>query len=209
MVLPIVYYPDPILLQKSEPVEGITDDVITLIRNMEDTVGKYNGAGLAAVQVGSPLRVFLTSETGEKKDIKHYINPVLTVSNYQTHLKHHPKFVHSSHEQNPFQTGKYNLNGTNSDVVETILLEEGCLSIPREWGYVMRPEYISITAQDINGKSFTVHAAGLLSRIIQHEYDHLDGVLFIKRMEASRREKILKSIKKRTKANDYPIPSEA
>ncbi len=204
MVLPIIYYPDPLLRQKSETITHINNNIITLARNMEDTVQHHNGAGLAAIQVGSPVRLFITCESGERKDIKHYINPVITVSSCDEFFQHNPKLATNDEHCYPCEQQKHN----HLKQPENILLEEGCLSIPGEWGHVMRPEYVSITAQNLEGKTFTIYAGGFLARILQHEHDHLDGILFLQRLEHSRREKIIKSIKKRAKEDDYPIPKD-
>ena len=84
--------------------------------------------------------------------------------------------------------------------IETDSAEEGCLSIPGVWHDVQRPARVTVQAQDIEGKPFTIKADGLLARAIQHEYDHLNGVLFIDRIEDEEREKMIKAYEKRTKA---------
>lgn len=83
----------------------------------------------------------------------------------------------------------------NPQIVETSYetgpYEEGCLSIPGEYFNVIRPLEVTVQAQDVKGKPFTVHATGLLARVIQHEYDHLDGKLFTDRLSETDREKLL------------------
>ena len=83
--------------------------------------------------------------------------------------------------------------------IETDTAEEGCLSIPGVWHDVQRPARVTIQAQDTEGKVFTVKAEGLLARAIQHENDHLNGVLFIDRLDDEEREKMVKAYEKRTK----------
>lgn len=83
--------------------------------------------------------------------------------------------------------------------IETETDEEGCLSIPGVWHDVQRPARVTIQAQDIEGKVFTVKAEGLLARAIQHENDHLNGVLFIDRLSDEEKEKMVKAYEKRTK----------
>ncbi|NCC64995.1 MAG: peptide deformylase [Spirochaetia bacterium] len=83
--------------------------------------------------------------------------------------------------------------------VETEASEEGCLSIPGVWHDVERPARVTVQAQDLEGKVFTVKAEGLLARAIQHETDHLNGVLFIDRLDAVEREKMVKAYEKRSK----------
>ena len=84
---------------------------------------------------------------------------------------------------------------TSSDLVD---YEEGCLSIPGVYENIKRPSKVSISAQDENGKHFTIeNAEGLLARVIQHEYDHLDGVLYIDRGDAGFKEETVAQFKKR------------
>ncbi|NCC64657.1 MAG: peptide deformylase [Spirochaetia bacterium] len=83
--------------------------------------------------------------------------------------------------------------------VETETAEEGCLSIPGVWHDVERPLRVTVQAQDLEGKVFTVKAEGLLARAIQHETDHLNGVLFIDRLDDIEREKMVKAYEKRNK----------
>jgi peptide deformylase len=91
----------------------------------------------------------------------------------------------------------------NPEIIETSqeqgVYEEGCLSIPGMYHDVIRPLKISIQAQDIKGKPFVLHAEGMLARVIQHENDHLNGVLFIDRIEEVEREKLVASYKRRQK----------
>ena len=84
--------------------------------------------------------------------------------------------------------------------IETDTAEEGCLSIPGVWHDVQRPARITVQAQDLEGKAFTVKAEGLLARAIQHETDHLNGILFIDRLDDVEREKMVKAYEKRNKA---------
>mgnify|MGYP000545434112 CR=1 FL=1 len=77
--------------------------------------------------------------------------------------------------------------------------EEGCLSIPGMYYNIDRPLEVTVQAQDVKGKSFTVKASGLLARVIQHEYDHLQGTLFIDRMEEEAREKLVKAYNRKHK----------
>jgi peptide deformylase len=78
--------------------------------------------------------------------------------------------------------------------------EEGCLSVPGLWAHVIRPEKVTIQAWNEKGRAFTLEASGILARVIQHEYDHLEGILFIDRLEEAAREKILEKLKKQKKS---------
>lgn len=89
----------------------------------------------------------------------------------------------------------------NPEVIETstdlITYEEGCLSIPGMYEDLVRPEFVKVQAWNLKGKPFTVEAEGMLARVIQHELDHLNGVLFIDRLSDRRRERLLKQYGKK------------
>ena len=89
----------------------------------------------------------------------------------------------------------------NPEIIETsddsVPYEEGCLSIPGVYHDVMRPSRVTINAQDVKGKHFTIHAEGLLARAIQHENDHLHGKLFIDRLDEKEREKLVAQYEKK------------
>jgi peptide deformylase len=79
---------------------------------------------------------------------------------------------------------------------EQVKYEEGCLSVPGIWADVIRPGSVKIQAWNENGKAFTLEASGMLARVIQHEYDHLEGILFIDRLPDVKREKVLAKLQK-------------
>jgi peptide deformylase len=79
---------------------------------------------------------------------------------------------------------------------EQVKYEEGCLSLPGIWADVVRPENIMIQAWNEKGRAFTLEVSGILARVIQHEYDHLDGILFIDRINEAKREKLLSKLGK-------------
>jgi peptide deformylase len=83
---------------------------------------------------------------------------------------------------------------------ETVKYEEGCLSVPGVWADLMRPKSVKVQAWNEKGRPFTLEADGILARVIQHEYDHLDGVLFIDRLSEIKRNKILAKIERRQKS---------
>jgi peptide deformylase len=83
---------------------------------------------------------------------------------------------------------------------ETVKYEEGCLSIPGVWADVIRPKTVKVQAWDEKGRPFTLSADGILARVILHEHDHLEGVLFIDRLSEPKRKKILDKMAKRSKA---------
>lgn len=77
--------------------------------------------------------------------------------------------------------------------------EEGCLSIPGVWGNVVRPVSVTIQAHNLDGKIFKINAGGVLARVIQHEFDHLNGVLFIDKLDEKQRERVMKIYAKKNK----------
>jgi len=83
---------------------------------------------------------------------------------------------------------------------ETWKYEEGCLSIPGTWANVVRPKTVKVQAWNEKGRSFTLEASGLIARVILHEYDHLEGVMFIDRLPEAKRQKVLDKIVKKAKA---------
>jgi peptide deformylase len=144
----IVTTPDPILRGKAQKVKKFDSKLHSLIDDMVETMRAAPGVGLAAPQVNVPLRVIVV-EFGDEEDEN--IPPHLyTVVN--------PKITKTSKE--------------------TILGVEGCLSIPELVGEVLRPQAATIKGFDRNGKPITINAQGWLARILQHEVDHLYGVLF-------------------------------
>lgn len=150
----IVHYPHPALRRKSVPVTEINDDLRAIVRRMFELMYEHRGIGLAANQVGLPLRLFVINLTGdpEQREEEHvFINPEIL-------------------------RRKGNSHG-----------EEGCLSLPKLYGQVRRAEQIVVEAFDLDGQGFEVSVDDLGSRAIQHESDHLDGILFTDRMTDSAR----------------------
>ena len=172
MQLKIYYYGHPVLRTHCEPIVEITDEIRQLVKDMIETMDKSDGAGLAAPQVGYPLRLFILrdyiydeQDNWTLSDPRVYINPKLSLPG------------------------------------EDYLIEtEGCLSFPKLRLEVARPDRIFVEAMDINGNIFTEQVEGYNARVRMHENDHINGVLFIDRIEPSTRKKIepeLRTIKKK------------
>ena len=137
---------DEILRKKSREVDVIDEKIQTLIDDMIETMYKYNGVGLSAVQVGILKRVVVIDiEDGEGARV--FINPKITSTK-------------GEHE-----------------------VEEGCLSFPNEYAKVVRPKELTVEALDRDGKKFKLKAKDLLAQALCHEIDHLNGVVFVKRVE--------------------------
>jgi peptide deformylase len=144
--LQIVLWPAPVLKRVAEPVEQIDDWLLQVIQKMGELMEQNKGVGLAAPQVGLPLRLFVASETGKAADARVFINPVL---------------------------------GGQEGGEE---VEEGCLSLPEIRGKIFRHTRLQILALDKQGQPVTAQLEGFPARIVQHENDHLDGILIIDRM---------------------------
>ena len=144
-IIPIRVLPDPVLRQKSKRVRIIDGSIRKLIGNMLETMHSASGVGLAAPQVGTPLRVIVIG-IPEQEDIA-IINP---------------EIVRRSGER---------------------LVNEGCLSVPGYVGELKRAESITAKGYDQNGKKIRIKADGLLAQALEHEIDHLNGMLYIDRLE--------------------------
>jgi peptide deformylase len=160
--------PDPVLRQISKPVETFDDALKTLVTDMLETMYEAPGIGLAAVQVGVPVRLLVIDlqepeqEGGEPvRDPKVFINPEI--------------LWHSDTE---------------------VPYTEGCLSVPEQYAEVMRPDKIRARWQDVDGKTHEQEIEGLLAVCLQHEMDHLIGVLFIDHLSRLKRDMVLKKLAK-------------
>jgi peptide deformylase len=154
----IVHYPHPALRWKSRPVTEINADLRAIVRRMFELMYEHKGIGLAANQVGLPLRLFvinLTGEVSEKDEEIVFINPEII-------------------RRKGTETG-----------------EEGCLSLPKLYGDVRRAEKIVVEAFDLEGHGFEVSVDELAARAIQHESDHLDGILFPDRMTDTAKKELI------------------
>ncbi len=171
-IRPIVEVPDPRLKQVSKSVETFDDDLKTLVEDMFDTMYDAPGIGLAAIQVGVPLRVLVIDlqepleEGGEPvRDPKVFINP---------------EILNPSEDMGVYQ--------------------EGCLSVPDQFADVERPATCRARWQDLDGNSHQMDFEGLMATCLQHEMDHLEGILFIDHLSRLKRNMVLKKLDKARKA---------
>jgi len=152
-VRPIVMADQPILRRKAEPVTRITPALRRLIADMVETMRAAEGIGLAAPQVGEPLRVIVV-EVPEDEEVPGS-GVLYTVIN--------PEIVEASPE-----------------IAEGV---EGCLSIPGWYGWVPRARWVLVRGLNPEGRRVRIRAEGLVARVFQHEIDHLDGILFPDRIQ--------------------------
>lgn len=173
-VLPILEAPDPRLRTISTPVDTIDDALQTLIDDMFDTMYNAPGIGLAAIQVGVPKRVLvidLQEPESDEEDAKPVRNPMVFIN---------PQIIEGSD-----QLSVYN---------------EGCLSVPDQFAEVERPATIRASWMDREGRIHEQTLEGLLATCLQHEMDHLEGILFIDHLSRLKRDMLLKKLQKARRA---------
>jgi peptide deformylase len=183
MILEILQYGDPILRAKGERIERIDERIRELAANMIETMREAHGVGLAAQQVGQPLQLTVLD--------------VSAVEDRPSTLKLSGKDV------DPKGTMPIVLINPEIELRgETEIGVEGCLSFPEITGDIERAQSVLVRAQTLEGEIFQIEAGGLLARAIQHEHDHLHGILFIDRMSSAAKAALssrLKRLQKETK----------
>lgn len=158
-------YPDPVLRTKTAPVKQLDEPLQRLIEDMVETMYAAPGVGLAANQVGVPLRLAVIDvspkdETGRRSSPMVIINPEIVAAQ------------------------------------GTVVEEEGCLSLPEIEEKVKRFAKVVVRAQDRAGKAFEMEAEGLLAKALQHEIDHLNGLLFVDRLSPLKKSIVKRKLKK-------------
>jgi peptide deformylase len=173
MILPIVAYGDPVLRKVSMPIDADYPNLEKLIANMKETMYNASGVGLAAPQVGKAIRLFMidASPFAEDKDISEKDRAVLK---------------------------SFNRVFINAQIIEEEGDEwgfnEGCLSIPDVREDVFRQPKITIEYQDEDFKKHTENLEGLAARVFQHEYDHIEGILFTDKLSTLKKRIIKKKL---------------
>ncbi|ESZ87690.1 MAG: peptide deformylase [Sphingomonadales bacterium RIFCSPHIGHO2_01_FULL_65_20] len=171
-IRPILEVPDPRLKTVSTPVETFDDELRTLVADMFETMYDAPGIGLAAIQVGVPKRV-LVIDLQEQED----------------------------EEGKPIKAPRVFINPEILDPsAEQSLYNEGCLSVPDQYAEVERPASIRARWQDLDGKVHEEAMDGLMATCLQHEMDHLEGILFIDHLSRLKRQMVLKKLEKMRKA---------
>lgn len=173
-ILPILEAPDPRLRTISTPVEAIDDDLQTLIDDMFETMYAAPGIGLAAIQVGVPRRVLvidLQEPESDEDDAKPVRNPLVFIN---------PQILEGSEDLSVYN--------------------EGCLSVPDQFAEVERPATIRASWMDREGRIHEKTLEGLLATCLQHEMDHLEGILFIDHLSRLKRDMVMKKLQKARRA---------
>jgi peptide deformylase len=167
-ILPILEIPDPLLREISKPVDGIDDGLKTLIADMFETMYDAPGIGLAAIQVGVPKRV-LVIDLQEAEDA----------------------------EGKPIRNPRVFINPVLTEPSEDCsVYNEGCLSIPEYYAEVTRPASIRAQWTDSDGGAHDERIGGMLATCLQHEMDHLEGVLFTDHLSKLKRDMAMKKVLK-------------
>lgn len=172
MVLPIVQYAHPVLRQKGRRVEAVDERICQLAADMIETMNDANGIGLAAQQIGQALQLCVVDVLPLAKDRPSALlvdGAEQDLATWMPLVLLNPEIVLSSDRDT---------------------MSEGCLSFPDINGHVLRSKRIQVKAGLLDGRQVAFEATGMLARCIQHEVDHLNGVLFIDRMNSATRASI-------------------
>ncbi|MBM1169565.1 peptide deformylase [Microvirga arabica] len=165
-IRPLVIIPDSKLRLVSEPVQEITGEIRRLADDMLETMYDAPGVGLAAIQIGVPVRM-VTMDVSKSEDER---QPMVLIN---------PEIVWASEAKRVY--------------------EEGCLSIPEYYEEVERPDRVRFRYMDLEGATIEQEADGLLATCVQHEIDHLNGVLFIDYLSKLKRDRVMTKFKKAAK----------
>jgi peptide deformylase len=189
-VLPIYLYGTKVLKAKAKPVKELNNMVIKLVYDMVETMAEANGIGLAATQVGDLHRVVVIdiSDVDERKNEESNHREAITSPDL-------PRKVIMINPEVLEAHGSWNV-------------EEGCLSIPDVRGEVERAAKIKVKFRDANFGQVELSADGLLARVMLHEIDHLDGILFTERLSGPQRMLLkgeLRKIKEGNVETSYPV----
>lgn len=184
MKLKVVKYGDPVLRKKGARIESITPEIKKLIGDMFETMYDYKGVGLAAQQVGYALQLTVIDVRGvtDRPSTLELKGKAADVAEFMPLVLINPELtLVGEHAAGP----------------------EGCLSFPEVFAEISRPQFVDVKALNEKGKPIEFRAGGLLSRAVQHEADHLNGILFIDRMDKKTKEELkpeLEALQAETKA---------
>lgn len=175
-ILPLVTAPDPRLEICSEPVAEVTDAIRKFMDDMLETMRHEHGVGLAAVQVGVHKRILVMDLSDSKTRYDEVDGVSCGADISKPFFMVNPEIIESSDDQN--------------------IYEEGCLSFPEQRALVTRPKKVKVKYLDYYGKEQLLECDGLLATCVQHEMDHLNGVVFIDHVSKLKRDTIMRKVKK-------------
>lgn len=180
--LKLIYYPDPRLRLKSEPITVFDAELRETVKGMQKTMIKAKGIGLAAIQVAIPKRLLIV-DIGDLDADEQYIEGD----------------ADSERRLSERKTTSLLEVFVNPEIIEakgSIEYEEGCLSVPGVHAIVKRSEQLKVRYQDLDGKTHEIETHGLKSIVIQHELDHLNGIVFPDRLGQMQKMMVLTKYKK-------------
>lgn len=180
MILPILKFPDDKLRTKAVKVDTVDDTVKTLIKDMFETMYDSDGIGLAATQVNQHVQVVVMDVPDSGEDYQIILKNRKTKNKRTVGEKHPLCFI------NPIITKK---EGRETNT-------EGCLSVPEYYAEVERFNHIVVEALDENGEAFTLEANNLLAVCVQHELDHLKGILFVDYLSKLKQRRLKEKMRK-------------
>lgn len=175
MILEIVQYGHPALRTPGKKIDAITPEIRRLAADMIETMHKAEGVGLAAQQVAQPLQLCVVDVHDSEERPS-----TLWIGGERKQLADHMPMVLVNPEVKPGR--------------EKVLGTEGCLSFPEIQAEIRRPARVAVKALDLDGRALAFDCDGLLARAIQHELDHLKGILFIDRMDSATRHSLKRDI---------------
>ena len=177
MILEIATYPDPVLRAKGKKITKITDEIRELAANMIETMNAARGVGLAAQQVSVPIQLTVldVTKSEDRPSAMSIDGKPVNVAEWMPMALLNPELVLSKVRE---------------------IGSEGCLSFPELTGDISRAASVTATGQLLDGRKITFQATGLLARALQHEVDHLNGVLFVDRMNSATKVSIAAKLKR-------------
>jgi peptide deformylase len=185
-IMEIIEAPDPRLKTVSTPVDTFDDQLKILVDDMFETMYAAHGIGLAAIQVGIPLRVLVIDLQPEDEDAEPEECDDHGCGHNHRPLKKEPRIFINPEILDPAE--------------EQATYQEGCLSVPDIYADVDRPKTCRVRWQDLDGNTHEEAMEGLMAVCIQHEMDHLNGILFIDHLSRLKRNMALKKLEKARKA---------
>ncbi|MFC2127590.1 peptide deformylase [Bacteroidota bacterium] len=183
MILPIVAYGDPVLRKIGKEIDADYPELEKLISNMRETMTNAQGVGLAAPQIGRAIRLFLIDATpfAEDEDLSEDEQKLLSSFNHV--------FINAKITKEEGDEWAFN---------------EGCLSIPDVREDVFRKEKITVTYQDENFEKHEIVLGGIAARVFQHEYDHIEGILFTDKLSSLKKRLLKKKLENISKGKIDP-----
>ncbi len=171
MILKVLKYGEPMLRRKGARIEAVTPDIKRLIADLLETMYAFKGVGLAAQQVGHAVQLTVIDVRGvtDRPSTLELDGKPADVNDFMPLVLINPEF---------------------KPVNEPVTGPEGCLSFPEMYAPITRPESVDVKAMNEKGKRIEFRCGGLLARAIQHEWDHLHGILFIDRMDKPTKEEL-------------------